>query len=597
MAKKAAQNASRESAAKSTALPSPSAGRRSRPQGIADTLLGLQRTHGNRYVQGVVGKMMLRRKSLGAGSGAQAILRREEDPSIAPPIVHETLQSSGRPLEPTTRSFMESRLNRNFSRVRVHTDERAAQSATAVNAAAYTVGRDVVFGPGQYSPATGAGKRLIAHELSHVSDQSATGSASAIKIGEANDHSEREADRQADRAMAGHADGALQRKTTGDAAAKDSGPVVRRSKLGAGIGAGVGALALGGLGLALGAGVGAIALGVLGLVAGGLIGDALSSKRRQPRPASGPGPSHLETNAPDVQLVGDPNQAQATLLRTLPTGTRVVITDEGLNEPFNSSGAQWVKIRVTTGTDMGAEGWLQRTQLTSRAETTEVTDEVAARLYVEMAQSTFTTQTGGRAPIPFHYPVDGCYARAHSMSDLLTEKGYASEKVFAVSRATAPGGGLRVPTPFGGDVAAGGEPAVRWWYHVAPIIKVRDDNGNLVEKVLDPSIAPGPVTIEGWTRLMNSEPFTRKTLDEIDAMLESEGNYPSDRNLTFTAPREAYTPPQPGRPLMLTRRFSARRSAIFSSMDGRVTWKSSIVSETSAKPSNEKVWSAFRSWA
>ena len=55
-------------------------------------------------------------------------------------------------------------------------------------------------------------------------------------------------------------------------------------------------------------------------------------KTRKLKAATEPGPAHLETNAPNVELVGDPNQAQATVLRTLPAGTRVVIMDEGANE-------------------------------------------------------------------------------------------------------------------------------------------------------------------------------------------------------------------------------------------------------------------------
>jgi hypothetical protein len=90
----------------------------------------------------------------------------------APPIVHEVLRSPGRPLNPSTREFMESRFGHDFSHVRVHADGRAAESARAVNALAYTVGRNVVFGAGQYQPGTSEGKRLLAHELAHTVQQS-----------------------------------------------------------------------------------------------------------------------------------------------------------------------------------------------------------------------------------------------------------------------------------------------------------------------------------------------------------------------------------------------------------------------------------------
>src|SRR5437870_4603658 len=66
-----------------------------------------------------------------------------------PPIVHEVLRSPGQPLDAVTRALMEPRFGHDFSRVRVHTGARAAESASAVNALAYTVGRDVVFGAAQ----------------------------------------------------------------------------------------------------------------------------------------------------------------------------------------------------------------------------------------------------------------------------------------------------------------------------------------------------------------------------------------------------------------------------------------------------------------
>lgn len=89
-----------------------------------------------------------------------------------PSVVDEVLHSPGQPLDADTRSFIEPRLAHDFSQVRVHTDAKAAESARSVNALAYTVGRDVVFGSGQYSPTTDEGRRLMAHELTHVAQQS-----------------------------------------------------------------------------------------------------------------------------------------------------------------------------------------------------------------------------------------------------------------------------------------------------------------------------------------------------------------------------------------------------------------------------------------
>jgi hypothetical protein len=91
----------------------------------------------------------------------------------APPIVQAVIDSPGQPLDAATRSFMEHHLGHDFTGVRVHTGARAAASAQAVQAYAYTVGPHIVFDAGQYAPATPAGRRLLAHELTHVVQQSA----------------------------------------------------------------------------------------------------------------------------------------------------------------------------------------------------------------------------------------------------------------------------------------------------------------------------------------------------------------------------------------------------------------------------------------
>src|SRR3954470_17749071 len=74
----------------------------------------------------------------------------------------------GRSLESATQAAMERRFGFDFSRIRVHTDAKAAESATSLNAVAYTVGQDVVFAPGAYSPERPEGLHLLAHELAHV---------------------------------------------------------------------------------------------------------------------------------------------------------------------------------------------------------------------------------------------------------------------------------------------------------------------------------------------------------------------------------------------------------------------------------------------
>ncbi|TPG11053.1 DUF4157 domain-containing protein [Rhodanobacter glycinis] len=91
--------------------------------------------------------------------------------------VDQVLASPGSPMEPALRKDMEGRFGHDFSRVRVHADARASQSASELGAQAYAVGSDVVFGAGRFAPGTHEGRRLIAHELTHVVQQaSVTGS-------------------------------------------------------------------------------------------------------------------------------------------------------------------------------------------------------------------------------------------------------------------------------------------------------------------------------------------------------------------------------------------------------------------------------------
>jgi len=93
--------------------------------------------------------------------------------TTAPDIVHDALRSHGKPLDGATRKFMERRFGHDFGQVRVHTDALASQSAESVGARAYTVGPNIAFRQGEYVPSTTQGRRLLAHELTHVVQQSA----------------------------------------------------------------------------------------------------------------------------------------------------------------------------------------------------------------------------------------------------------------------------------------------------------------------------------------------------------------------------------------------------------------------------------------
>ena len=166
----------------------------------APALLALQRTHGNQYVQRVVTGIQAK-LSVGqpgdiyeqeADRVADAVMRMPEpigirhveeiiqnkqqsdhDIEVAPDVEARInlLRGGGQPLPYSVRTLFEPRFGYDFRQVRVHTDARAAETARAVNARAYTLGHDVVFGAGQYETGTAEGQRLIAHELTHVVQQ------------------------------------------------------------------------------------------------------------------------------------------------------------------------------------------------------------------------------------------------------------------------------------------------------------------------------------------------------------------------------------------------------------------------------------------
>jgi len=117
---------------------------------------------------------------------------------VVPRIVHEVLGSPGQPLGEEIRTSMEPRFGHDFSRVRVHTGGKAAESAEAVGALAYTVGRHVVFGAGRFAPATSAGRQLLAHELSHVKQQGNGEPHADLELGRVDSSLEREADQAAE---------------------------------------------------------------------------------------------------------------------------------------------------------------------------------------------------------------------------------------------------------------------------------------------------------------------------------------------------------------------------------------------------------------
>jgi Domain of unknown function (DUF4157) len=92
----------------------------------------------------------------------------------APPLVQRVLSQPGKPLDHSARTFFEPRFGYDFSSVRIHSGDEAAESASSIGALAFTSGHHIVFGRDQYSPTSSAGSRLLAHELAHVTQDCGT---------------------------------------------------------------------------------------------------------------------------------------------------------------------------------------------------------------------------------------------------------------------------------------------------------------------------------------------------------------------------------------------------------------------------------------
>lgn len=131
------------------------------------------------------------------GGWARVSLRADASARAVPSIVRDVVSEPGQALELPARASLEAHFGHDFSQVRVHADARAARSARSLGALAYTAGRDVVFASGQYAPKTAAGQSLLAHELTHVVQQTSSAARPTAEIGESSVY-EQEADRMAE---------------------------------------------------------------------------------------------------------------------------------------------------------------------------------------------------------------------------------------------------------------------------------------------------------------------------------------------------------------------------------------------------------------
>ncbi|WP_194893001.1 protein-glutamine glutaminase family protein [Catenulispora pinisilvae] len=169
----------------------------------------------------------------------------------------------------------------------------------------------------------------------------------------------------------------------------------------------------------------------------------------------------------------------------------------------------------------------------------KVTSDVAQDLFSRLSRETYTDSDDGNRPIPFDYPEDGCYDRAHVLAEKLTEWGYAPRKVFAVRS-----GGQKLTVS--AETAVGGfwgDPKeVTWGYHVATIVEGLDENGLRTEYVFDPSLHKGLLTVDEWGAVMKVEPGGSRRVDFPDgpdprAKLPDSAGENAGHEVTLTAMR------------------------------------------------------------
>jgi hypothetical protein len=172
----------------------------------AERLPGLEPSAPRSFAAMSPASVLRLQRSVG-NSGTSAFLQREHEDEERSPV-HSTIAGGGSPLDTTTRSTMEQQLGADFGGVRLHVD---AKSAESVQAAAYTVGNDIVVHPDHFSQGTPQAQRTLAHELTHVKQQRSgpvdgTPRAGGIQVSDPSDRFEREAERSAEVVMASTGD-------------------------------------------------------------------------------------------------------------------------------------------------------------------------------------------------------------------------------------------------------------------------------------------------------------------------------------------------------------------------------------------------------
>jgi glutaminase-like protein len=224
----------------------------------------------------------------------------------------------------------------------------------------------------------------------------------------------------------------------------------------------------------------------------------------------------------------------------------VRVEGERLTEPVRvyrprDTGSAFVYVNVLTGTRAGATGGVRRERLSDDRNGNVTSEPELSRLTTVMGGEFFRDTKDKLQRIPFKYPPDGCGARARVMADLLTAAGYTVSKVFLTY------GGLRASTIYGDDpVDLGYSAAVKWDYHVAPLVFLKN---TAQPRVIDPSLQDTPLTVDAWAVKMTNKPSQRITYTEMVTRLRTSGQYPRDPNGTpWMVFPSMYTNPLPDAP-------------------------------------------------
>jgi glutaminase-like protein/uncharacterized protein DUF4157 len=421
---------------------------------------------------------------------------------------------------------------------RVHADEVAAEGAHQRGASAYTIGTDIYFGDGAYAPDIAAGRHLIAHELAHVAQARRGAVPGGLVMRQIADRLEY--DNLAERIHT-----AIAGLGTDEEAVYLALQQLDRDPTAIGR---LEARYLARYGVSLQADIeddfsGTELEYALQLLGRGTLGSAQAIGA--PPASSADIQAAARRLRAAMDIIGTDEEAIYAVLRPFGRDLRL-LEDLRLAYAALYSGED-LRSRIVdemSGSELDyALYLLGGAPIRAQPEITEMSPAQAATVFTQLAAMTFWTATYERSPIPFHFPIDGCYARAQLMADRLTELGFASEKVFAIAQTPAGRSDLHVLTPYARDVAAPTQPTVDWWYHVAPIVRVRDALGVVRETVLDPSMGVSPLELNQWLGRMSGVAFSRKSPEEARAeAVLTHGDFAPGDHFVFTFDRNAFYP-------------------------------------------------------